>query len=863
MASLDVKSLVLKLNTTCREALEAAAGLAVGQTHYAVEIEHWLVKMLETPSNDVAELLKAVGVDPAAVRTDIDASLEKMKRGNSATPPLAPGLVELVREAWLVADLKFSEPMIRSGHVLVALASSNALALRAATLSPRLASLDADRLIEAFAQLAEQNPSGEAADTPPPGKGGPLDTYCQDLTEQARAGKIDPVLGRDGEIRQMIDILLRRRQNNPIITGEAGVGKTAVVEGLARRISEGDVPDVLKDIRLLSLDLALLQAGAGVKGEFENRLKNVIQAVKDSPQPIIIFIDEAHTLIGAGGAEGQGDAANLIKPALARGEMKTIAATTWSEYKKYFEKDPALVRRFQVIDVKEPDVDTAVAIMRGVAPVLSAHHSVTILDEALVASVQLSKRYLPGRQLPDKSISLLDTAASRVSLSQSATPAGLEDAVRKLEVIEREVAGLQKEQAEGADHGARLTALEKRADEAKAEHAALSERWEKEKTAIAEISELRTALAEGKGDRAALKAKEEELNTLQGDEGLIFEAVNADVVAQVLAGWTGIPVGNMAADEIRSVMELSERMGERIKGQDFALNTISEAMRISAAKLADERKPQGVFMFFGTSGVGKTETALTLADEMFGGEQAITVINMSEFKEEHKVSMLMGAPPGYVGFGEGGVLTEAVRRRPYGVVLLDEMEKAHPGVQDVFYQAFDKGIMKDGQGRDIDCRNTVFIMTSNAATDIVEKLASDPETMPDADGIIEAARPELLKTFKPAFLGRVTLVPYVPLGEDVIRMIVDLTLNRLGRRIRAAYGAELTWSDEVADHIAASCTESQSGARNVETIVKRTLSPELASRFLSHSADGETVEHVTLSIDKDGLFGYTFKLREG
>ncbi len=871
---MDIRALVDRLDAPCREALEAAAGLTLSRTHYNVEPEHWLLKLMEPPGGDIARILERFAVDAGRLEAELDRSLDAMKTGNGRAPALSPNLVKLIREAWLLASLQYGAERVRAGHVLCALLSSDDLAPMAREASRQLqliapaALADALPDILAKADHAEGGEGGaapEGREAPPAGGGQALAKYCIDLTERARAGEVDPVLGRDPEIRQIIDILSRRRQNNPILTGEAGVGKTAVVEGFALRIVAGDVPEALKPVRLLTLDLGLLQAGAGVKGEFENRLKSVIEEVRRSPTPIIMFVDEAHTLIGAGGAEGQGDAANLLKPALARGELRTIAATTWAEYKKYFEKDPALTRRFQVVKVEEPDEATAVRMMRGLVDTLERHHGVRILEEAVDASVRLSHRYISGRQLPDKSISLLDTACARVAVSRAATPAAVEDARRRVEQLEVELRVLGREAAGGADHDLPLAERESMKVELQAELEALEARWREELALIARMSEARHALeaAHAAGDdagrtsgREALAAARAELHALQGEHPLVFDVVDRQAVADVLAGWTGIPVGRMVADEVRGVLDLDVRMAARIRGQPQALHAIAEAMRVARAGLADPRKPLGVFLMCGSSGVGKTETAITLADLLYGGQQAMTVINMSEFKEEHKVSMLLGSPPGYVGYGEGGVLTEAVRRRPFGVVLLDEMEKAHPGVQDVFYQVFDKGQLKDGQGRDIDFRNTVLIMTSNAGTETIEKLYEDPDTAPDAADLASALRPDLLKVFKPAFLGRVTVVPYTPLPPEIIREIVEIALGRVRARVAASYGARLSWSDEVADAIAARCTETQSGARNIEAILNQTVTPALARRMLSRLMEHAPTAEVALGVDDAGEFAF-------
>ncbi len=692
------------------------------------------------------------------------------------------------------------------------------------------------------------------------------------------------MLGRDSEIRQVIDILTRRRQNNPILTGEPGVGKTAVAEGFALRIASGDVPPSMRNVVLRTLDLSLLQAGAGMKGEFENRLKSVIEEVRNSPVPIILFIDEAHTLVGAGGAAGQGDAANLLKPALARGELRTVAATTWAEYKKYFERDAALARRFQPVVVEEPDLDSAVAMMRGMVKVLEDHHKVRILDEAVVESVRLSMRYIPARQLPDKSISVLDTACARVAMSQAAIPAAIEDCRRRIELLTTAIGILEREASSGVEHAEGLERMAKEKAAAQTELAELEARWEREKELVASLRDMRDRLEAGHakakspppavsgapGDGAVAEAAPEDLNALrqtykaaqaelaalQGERPLMQVSVDAQAVAEVIANWTGIPLGRMVANEIQTVLDLKPLMGKRIIGQDHALEAIAMAMRTSRAKLTDPRKPTGVFLMVGTSGVGKTETALTLAELLYGGGQNLTVINMSEFKEEHKVSMLLGSPPGYVGFGEGGVLTEAVRRRPYSVVLLDEMEKAHPGVQDIFYQVFDKGQLRDGEGRDIDFKNTLVIMTSNAGTDTIAKLCADPDTMPDEAGLLDALRPELLKIFKPAFLGRVTIVPYFPLSDETLRKIVVLQLGRIADRIEENYGATFEYPPELVDHIVAGSQVAESGARAIENMLSRGVLPEISERFLERMAQGQTVRSVGMSLDNNGVISY-------
>ncbi|HEY2617033.1 MAG TPA: type VI secretion system ATPase TssH [Acetobacteraceae bacterium] len=876
MATIDLKQLVGRLNDSCRRALEAAAGMTLSRTHYNVEIEHWLLTLADRADGDIAAILRHYEIDQGRFVTDLNRALEKLKTGNSRAPSLAPDIVELTKQAWLLASLEQGAARLRSGHLLWALLADETLARRAREASGQLLKINPDLLKRDFAaitansaeaaeqQAAAAGEAGSASDGAPvaPRGTGALDQFTTDLTAQARAGKIDPILGRDAEIRQIIDILTRRRQNNPILTGEAGVGKTAVVEGFAIRLASGDVPPGLQGVTLRTLDLGLLQAGAGVKGEFENRLRGVIDEVKASPKPIIMFIDEAHQLIGAGGSAGQGDAANLLKPALARGELRTIAATTWAEYKKYFEKDAALTRRFQVVKVDEPPEPMAVAMVRGLVDTLEKHHNVRILDEAVSEAVRLSARYIPSRQLPDKAVSLIDTACSRVGMSQAAVPPPIEDRQRRIALIDTETAILDREIAAGEPHQVRRAGLMEERAQLTQELAELEARWEQEKRLAAELGATRAKIEDPANteDKDALRTQltgtSAKLRELQGEIPLIFPVVDRQAVAEVVAGWTGIPTGRMQANEIRTVLHLKEAMAHRIVGQPHALDAVAQAIRTSRAGLTDPRKPIGVFLMVGTSGTGKTETALTLADLLYGGEQNMTVINMSEFKEEHKVSLLMGSPPGYVGYGEGGVLTEAVRRRPYSVILLDEMEKAHPGVQDIFFQVFDKGNMKDGEGRDIDFKNTVIIMTSNAGTDLIARLFADPETAPDAAGLTDALMPELMKVFKPAFLGRVNLVPYFPLSPEIIRQIVELQLGRISRRVQESYGAKFAWDKELADVIAARCTETSSGARNVEKILSRTLLPELSAEVLSRLADGATISGVTVGVDTGGSFQY-------
>ena len=810
-------------------------------------------------------------------------------------------MVDAVREAWLLASVDYGERQIRSGHLLLALLSDDALSRIAADASAEFDNISPEALAKELTVLTadsdeagqpvEPSTSGTGSSSPASGPQGPtktpsLDQFTIDLTARAKAGKIDPVLGRDAEIRQIIDILTRRRQNNPIMTGEAGVGKTAVVEGFALRIAAGDVPPSIKNVRLHTLDLGLLQAGAGVKGEFENRLRSVIDEVKASPTPIILFIDEAHTLIGAGGAAGQGDAANLLKPALARGELRTIAATTWAEYKKYFERDAALARRFQVVKVEEPDEATAVAMMRGLVGTLEKHHRVRILNEGLVDAVRLSNRYITGRQLPDKAVSILDTTCARIGISQTAVPPQIEDSRRRIEQLDVALGILEREAAAGANHADAMADLLNEKKKSQKILEGLEQRWQAEKELVTQIHSLRSQLdgkplAETDSNKQAtetpeakaapltdedrtrlrkeLEAVETQLEELQGESPLVHDCVDSQAVAGTVSAWTGIPLGRMVANEVNTVLNMKELMEEYIIGQSHALELISQRIRTSRANLSDPNTPIGVFLLAGTSGVGKTETAITLANLLYGGEQNMTTINMSEFKEEHKVSLLMGSPPGYVGYGEGGVLTEAVRRKPYSVVLLDEMEKAHPGVQDIFYQVFDKGNMKDGEGRDINFKNTVILMTTNAGTDLIKSLCADPDTMPDHEGLTEALFPELLKTFKPAFLGRLSIIPYFPLSDDVMKKIIELKLGKVQRRVKENYRAALTYTPELVTTIAARCTEVDTGARNVDHILTRTLLPQMSAEFLSRMAEDQPIQAVQISVTDDGQFQYNIE----
>jgi type VI secretion system protein VasG len=887
---INLKSLVSKLNSTCRRALEGAAGLCVSRTNYNVELEHWLLKLLEPTGTDLPPILKHYDVDISRLTRDLTRSLDGLKRGNARAPELSLELMDLMREAWVLASLEYGANRLRSGYLLAALLQDRKLRPRICTSSRELEKISGETLhrevrtliagsTEDEAGVAELSADGPGT-TAPGSKTPALDQFTLNLTERARKGEIDPVVGRDAEIRQVIDILTRRRQNNPILTGEAGVGKTAVVEGFALRIVAGDVPPSLKNVAVRTLDLGLLQAGAGVKGEFENRLKSVIAEVKASPQPIILFIDEAHTIIGAGGAAGQGDAANLLKPALARGELRTIAATTWAEYKKFFETDAALKRRFHVVKVDEPDEERAIRMMRGLADTLEKHHKVRILDEAVADAVKLSHRYITDRQLPDKCVSLLDTACAKVALGQSATPPAIEDCRRTIEHLDIEIGILEREETVGADHQVRL---QERRDQKKAveeQLATLEKRWQEESKLVERIQKLRSQLeesAKGRGARsgsegryladasgsADLKKLREELSSLQadlkklqGESPLILPVVTSQAVAEVVASWTGIPVGRMVLNEIKTILNLKEKLEERIVGQSHALDAVAQRIRTSRAGMADPRRPIGVFLMVGPSGVGKTETAVALSDILYGGDRNMVVINMSEYKEDHKISRLTGSAPGYVGYGEGGVLTEAVRRKPYSIVLLDEVEKANVAVQEIFYQVFDKGMLQDDKGNEVDFKNTIIILTSNVGTDTIMKLCADPDTKPDAPGLAEALRPDLLKAFKPALLGRLTIVPYFPLADDVMRRIIELQLRRVGDRLRVNHRASFSYDDAVVTAVAGRCKEVESGARNVDHILTGTLLPEISREFLARLAEGRPVEKVHVGVDGEGRFVY-------
>jgi type VI secretion system protein VasG len=907
---LNLKSLIAKLNDPTRSALEAAAGLCLSRTNYDIEIEHFLTKLLDSSSGDFAAIIKHFEMDKSRLTTELSRSMDKLKSGNARTPAISPTVLKMLTTAWTIGSIDFNVGQVRTGFAILALVTDEELSRLINDVSKEFHKINADALrkdLLGIVALSSETTTGAMPVGPGGGDGAPkpgsgktpnLDQYTVDLTGNAKRGKIDPVLGRDSEIRQVIDILTRRRQNNPILTGEAGVGKTAVVEGFALRVVAGDVPPPLRNVQIRTLDLALLQAGAGVKGEFENRLKGLIEEVKASATPIILFIDEAHTMIGAGGTAGQGDAANLLKPALARGELRTVAATTWSEYKKYFEKDAALARRFQVVKVEEPSEQQCMIMMRGLVASLEKHHRVRILDEAVAASVRLSHRFLAGRQLPDKAVSILDTACARMALSQSATPPAIEDLTRTIDALEVQKRILDREEIVGADHQEKLAEIASQKEKADAELKILQDRWNKECELVGKIREIREKLESSAGkpttvdkpkeaaveapkDAAAvpatepaknaapappafdpaaakseLQALEAELASVQGETGLIQVCVDAQIVGEVLSAWTGIPAGKMLKDEIATILQLQDHLAKRVIGQNHAMEIISQRVQTSRASLDDPNKPVGVFMLVGPSGVGKTETALALSDLLYGGEHNLITINMSEFQESHTVSTLKGSPPGYVGYGEGGVLTEAVRRRPYSVVLLDEVEKAHPDVLEIFFQVFDKGNMEDGEGRSIDFKNNIIILTTNACTDQMMKLVADPETAPGPRALIEALKPELNKIFKPAFLGRMVLIPYYPVRDEALKQIIRLKLGKIQRRIQENHKVKLSYDDAFLNEVASRCTEVESGARNVDNILTNTLLPDISRKILGGMAEGEKMTSINVSIGADGAFTY-------
>ena len=909
MADISLEAVTGKLNRVGYEAFIQALRQAKGAGNRNVELAHWLAQILLRPSTDIGLTAQHFGLDMGKLAGDIGGVIEGFRKNETEMPGVANSIVDGLDRGWHYATLFFGETQIRTGHVLVAILKSNDLRRVLTGISKEFGKIPVDELAAGHAKIWEGSEENNlrpmdgsglrAAGTPgaeqAEGAKGTtaLDRFSQDLTAKARTGTMDPILGRDDEIRQVIDVLMRRRQNNPILTGEAGVGKTAIAEGFAQRVAAGDVPPPLKGVRVCALDIGLMQAGASMKGEFEQRLRSVIDEVQSSPTPVILFIDEAHTLIGAGGAAGTGDAANLLKPALARGTLRTIAATTWSEYRQYFEKDPALTRRFQPVNVDEPDVARCCTMLRGLIGPMEKHHKVRISDAAIVAAVTLSHRYIPARQLPDKAVSLLDTACARVAISQTATPAAIEDARVAIAALEQEKAALTADQDLGGDTAKRLAEIETEMAEGQSKLTALEAAWASELAIVEEIKALRAKLAAAPAEaadpkvevaqqvaaedagaeaapvvetpstetpdptaaREALVAKFAALSEIDPAQRMIYAHVDEQSVASVVSDWTGIPVGRMVADEIETVLKLAETLNKRVVGQDHGLAMIARRIETNRAKLDNPNKPIGVFMLCGPSGVGKTETALALAEQLYGGEQNVITINMSEFQEAHTVSTLKGAPPGYVGYGEGGRLTEAVRRKPYSVVLLDEIEKAHPDVHELFFQVFDKGVMEDGTGRRIDFKNTLIILTSNVGTDEIMRMAANPSERADPEGMAVALRPALLKVFPPALIGRLVTIPYYPLSPEMLGGIVRLQLGRIGKRIRDNHEAAFVYDDAVVAHIVAQCNDPDSGGRMIDNIVTNSMLPALSRAILGLQLEKKPLTEAKVSVE-NGAFAY-------
>ncbi|MGZ8144434.1 MAG: type VI secretion system ATPase TssH, partial [Methylosarcina sp.] len=878
MTAISRTALFGKLNNLAYKGLDSATVFCKMRGNPYVEMAHWLHQILQLQDSDLHRIIRKFELNPSHLARDFTEALDRLPAGSTSISDLSSHIQEAIEQGWLYASLMYNSNQVRTGHLIVGMVKTYDLRNALTAISGQFKKINADTLLDEFKDIVAGSPEdllqahdgsklagaaqpGESSGAMPPaqmGKQAALKQFSVDLTKAARNGELDPIVGRDEEIRQLIDILMRRRQNNPILTGEAGVGKTAVVEGFALRIAAGEVPPPLMDVSIRTLDLGLLQAGASMKGEFENRLRQVIEEVQAAEKPIILFIDEAHTLIGAGGAAGTGDAANLLKPALARGTLRTIAATTWAEYKKHFEKDPALTRRFQVVKIDEPTDDKALLMMRGVASVMEKHHQVLLLDEALEDSVKLAHRYIPDRQLPDKSVSVLDTACARVAISQHAVPAEIDDCRRRIEALKVESGIIDHEAAMGVATGERKKNVREKMDEEQKRLEGLEQRWRQEKLLVESIIGLRrqlhpvaektantdnaesakysgTNVFSSPGDSEQpldesqriellqqLKELQLQLATLQGERPLIFPTVDSQAIASVIADWTGIPVGRMVKNEIAAILKLGETLNRRVIGQRHALDMIARRVQTSRAGLDNPGKPIGVFMLCGPSGVGKTETGLALAEALYGGEENIITINMSEYQEAHTVSTLKGSPPGYVGYGEGGILTEAVRRRPYSVVLLDEVEKAHPDVHEIFFQVFDKGWMEDAEGRFIDFKNTIILLTSNAGTELIMKLCKDPELMPEPEGIAKALREPLLKIFPAALLGRLVTIPYYPLNDDMLKAIIQLQLNRISKRITENHGLPFTYDQDVIRLIADRCTEVESGARVVDSILTNT-----------------------------------------
>ena len=948
MLEISRAALFGKLDPLAYKAIEGATVFCKLRGNPYVELQHWLYQILNNQDSDLHRIVKANSIDASVLAADLMAALDRLPRGASSVTDISELIADAVEKGWVYGSLMFDDAKVRTGTLLIGMLKTPPLRGALMSISRQFDRIRIDDLTRDFQTMVAGSPEdgqraaetsadpgapGEASGAIAPaamGKQEALKRFAVDLTERARRGEIDPVAGRDEEIRMIIDILMRRRQNNPILTGEAGVGKTAVVEGFALRLARGDVPPQLRDVALHMLDIGLLQAGASMKGEFESRLRSVIDEVQASAKPIILFIDEAHTLIGAGGAAGTGDAANLLKPALARGKLRTIAATTWAEYKKHIEKDPALTRRFQVVQVDEPSEEKAVRMLRGVASILERHHRVALLDEAIEAAVRLSHRYIPARQLPDKAVSLLDTACARVAVSQHATPAELEDCERRLEALRIEQGIIGREEAIGIDAAVRRKRVAGAIDDEETRLAVLRERHAQEKALVDRVLEIRAALrvpeaaagavpgaspsraaplaaevdasksrspapsfgfatptsassssalpsparspstdgvdaAAAPGptaaERAALLAElmplQAQLQTLQGDSPLILPTVDQQAVAAVVQDWTGVPVGRMVKNEVEAVLRLAETLNERVIGQRHALETIARRVQTSRARFDNPGKPIGVFLLCGTSGVGKTETALALAESLYGGEQNVITINMSEFQEAHTVSTLKGSPPGYVGYGEGGVLTEAVRRRPYSVVLLDEVEKAHPDVHELFFQVFDKGWMEDGEGRGIDFKNTIVLLTSNVGSEVMMRLCRDPAAMPEPAAIARALREPLLQVFPAALLGRLVVVPYYPLSDAMMGDIVRLQLGRIQKRVAQNHDIPFEYGDDVVGLVVSRCTEAESGGRVIDSILTNTVLPRVSLEYLSRLRQGRAMKRIRLSV-KDGEFAYGF-----
>lgn len=892
MGEISRAALFGKLNSVAYKAIEAATVFCKLRGNPYVELVHWFHQLLQLQDSDLHRIIRQFNIEPARLARDLTEALDRLPRGSTSITDLSSHVEEAVERGWVYGSLMFGESQVRTGYLVLGILKTPSLRHALLGLSSEFDKVKVEALSERFDEYVGDSPEnaltasdgfnagavpGEASGAMAPSAMGKLEAlkrFTVDLTEQARSGKLDPIVGRDEEIRQLVDILMRRRQNNPILTGEAGVGKTAVVEGFALRIVAGDVPPSLKDVELRSLDVGLLQAGASMKGEFEQRLRQVIEDVQASPKPIILFIDEAHTLVGAGGAAGTGDAANLLKPALARGTLRTVAATTWAEYKKHIEKDPALTRRFQVVQVAEPSEDKALLMMRGVASTMEKHHQVQILDEALEASVKLSHRYIPARQLPDKSVSLLDTACARVAISLHAVPAEVDDSRRRIEALETELQIIAREHAIGIAIGSRQTQSENLLSAERERLAELEGRWAEEKALVDELLATRATLRERVGvvdsednseacdnESHALREQlvdlQQRLTALQGETPLILPTVDYQAVASVVADWTGIPVGRMARNELETVLNLDQHLKKRIIGQDHALQMIAKRIQTSRAGLDNPSKPIGVFMLAGTSGVGKTETALALAEAMYGGEQNVITINMSEFQEAHTVSTLKGAPPGYIGYGEGGVLTEAVRRKPYSVVLLDEVEKAHPDVHEIFFQVFDKGVMEDGEGRVIDFKNTLILLTTNAGTELIAQVCKDPQNVPEPEDIAKALRQPLLEIFPPALLGRLVTIPYYPLSDEMLKAITRLQLNRIKKRVENTHKVAFDYDDAVIDLIVSRCTETESGGRMIDAILTNSLLPDMSREFLTRMLEGKALAGVRISA-RDNELQYDF-----